>query len=138
MADLVVVPADVELKASAEGLLEIRAAGEDLERGDVAYLKTGNEFWKADADNTSVTASARGIVISPAATGNWAVVLVSGGKVDLGVALVVGTTYVVSDTPGGIKPIGDLGSGDYNTRLGVASATDQLDLSIEASGVQVP
>jgi len=64
------------------------------------------------------------------------VVLIRGGNMDLGATLTVGETYVVSSTSGGIAPIGDLVSSNYVSILGIATASDNLNLAINVSGIQ--
>jgi len=50
--------------------------------------------------------------------------------------LTVGETYVVSSTSGGIAPIGDLVATNYVSILGIATASDNLNLSINVSAIQ--
>ena len=53
-----------------------------------------------------------------------------------GAILTKGETYCVSDAAGGICPIGDVGSGEWVTILGVASDTSTLDVDIKATRIQ--
>jgi hypothetical protein len=62
-----------------------------------------------------------------------------GGNIILvGTTMTVADTYLVSPTAGGIMPNADKATGDYVTRLGVAASATQLNLSIEATAIQVP
>lgn len=90
---------------------------------------------KAARANATGTASVVGISLNGGANGqpgNYQ----SSGQINLGATLAVGETYCVSDAVAGqIVPIGDLGSGDYVTILGVAISTSLLQLDIHNSGV---
>ena len=135
MADLSQTAANVGLTNDAGSQIDAsKVYGEAVTQGNAVYLKTSdNKYWKADAD-AAATASADGIALTPGAADEYGVVCTE-GYVDLGATLTVGETYVVSTTAGGIAPIADLGSGDYTTILGVATAADTLELNIYVSGV---
>ena len=65
--------------------------------------------------------------------------MATGGAIILvDTTMVVGTSYLVSPTAGGIMPDADRATGSYVTKLGTASTTTQLDLSIVATAVAVP
>jgi hypothetical protein len=76
--------------------------------------------------------------MTPGVTDGYGLVAVGGSIILVGTTMTVGETYLVSDTAGGIMPNADRSTGDYVTRLGTASTATQLDLSIQATGVQVP
>jgi hypothetical protein len=58
------------------------------------------------------------------------------GQVTIGATLVPGTDYYLSDTPGGICPIADVGVGEYVCRVGVALSATVLDLDYSIPAVQ--
>ncbi len=90
---------------------------------------------KAARANAAATAVCVGIALNGGANGQPGDYQ-SSGQVNLGATLAVGETYCVSDAVAGqIVPIGDLGSGDYVTILGVAISTSLLQLDIHVSGV---
>jgi hypothetical protein len=92
----------------------------------------------ADADASEALAEAEGVAITPGVDGGFGIVAFGGSIVLVGTTMSVGTTYYVSPTAGGIMPAADLASGDFVTRLGTAASATQLDLSIEATGIEVP
>ena len=98
---------------------------------------SGTSYLLADANASSALAAAEGIAITPGVSGGYGLIATGGAIILVGTTMVVGTTYIVSDTAGGIMPDADRSTGDYVTRLGTASTTTQLDLSILATGVQV-
>ena len=135
-ADLVVVPADVAVK-TATAKIQMVQVGEAVSQGQPAYfLDTDSKYYRA-LNDTQAHATVAGIFLTPADADGYAVLMRS-GAIDLGVTLSVGVTYVLSANAGGIAPESDLVSDDYITHLGVASATDQLNISINNSLVQVP
>lgn len=60
------------------------------------------------------------------------------GEINLGATLVVGQTYVLDTTNGGICPITDLGAGETVVIIGTAVSAAMLKLAINNSGVAVP
>ena len=132
MADVTVTA----LNVAPAGQCSIRVVqlGETVTHGQVLYQKTTDrKYWLADAD-ASDTALAQGIALHGGAANDYVVMAVA-GPVDVGGTLTVGTTYVVSTTAGGIAPLADLGSGDFVTILGTASAAGVLPLSIERTEI---
>lgn len=111
-------------------------AGEALTQGQPVYLN--GSYYKCDADAGQPNAVAKGIVLTPGATGETVVIAPTGTTIDVGATLTVGETYVVSATAGAIAPIGDLTTGDYVTILGVAKAAGKLVLDINATGTPKP
>lgn len=86
---------------------------------------------KACRANVSGTANCDGILLCGGSSGQPITYVESPGVVNLGATLAVGETYCVSDAAAGaIVPIGDLGSADYVTILGVATSTSLLKLDI--------
>jgi hypothetical protein len=136
MADLTITPANVGL-AETGVYVQVVQVGEGVTQGQTGYKNNEDKYLLADADDTESTAAAKCIFLTAASTDGYAVAAFS-GPVDVGATLTVGEQYYVSDTAGGIKPAADLATGDYVTLLGIAIATDTLQLDISASGVQVP
>ena len=136
MADISVTAANVGLAENGVGTRQVQV-GETVTQGEPLYLKTSdNKYWLADAD-AAASAVVAGIALTPAAADGY-VVMATSGAVDVGGTLTVGETYIVSATACGIAPIGDLASGDYLSILGVATATDTLDINLYISGVAKP
>jgi hypothetical protein len=101
-------------------------------------VKSSEKYVAADANASAALAAAEGIAMTPGVTDGYGVVAFSGSVLLIGTTMTVGETYLVSDTAGGIMPNADRSSGDYVTRLGTAATTTQLNLAIQATGVQVP
>ena len=81
-------------------------AGEAITAGQAVYLDPTVKKW-LKADSNAATAA----------------------------ALVAGSTYFLSETPGGIQPAADLGTGEDVCMLGIARSSTVLALSIQAPGV---
>lgn len=136
MADITITAANVKVESGAVIAPAPVQVGEAVTQGKVGYLDSATgKYMLAQSDGTAAQAAAAGIFVTPAAT-NGSAVLAKSGPMDLGATLVVGTTYVVSQTAGGIAPIADVASGDFVTILGVAVAADQLTLNIVTSGIE--
>lgn len=137
MADLTITAANVSpgtnaTKETANALAAITA-------GKVVYKDaTTGKFGLADSN--SATAGVRtpyGIALNDAAI-NQPLTVVTSGRVNIGAVVVIGESYYLSDTPGGICPEADLASGEYPSFIGFGTATTTIDVNIKASGVAVP
>lgn len=134
MADLTITAANV--LAGAGAAVSRSVAGATVTAGQAVYLDTADGKWKL-ADNNSATAAVRapgGIALNGASNGQPLSVLTS-GPITIGAALTAGVAYYLSDTPGGICPVADLGSGEYPTVIGIATSTTVLNVQINSSGV---
>lgn len=65
------------------------------------------------------------------------VVYCSTGDYNPGGTVVIGTVYVVDLTAGGIAPTADMLTGDFQTIIGVATTTSNINIDINVSGVAV-
>jgi hypothetical protein len=133
--------------ADLSGITAVRPTGSTQSRivqygGTVSVgqpvSESSSKFVAADANASSTLANARGIAMTPGVTDGYGVIAVSGSIILVGTTMTVGETYLVSDTAGAIMPNADRSTGDYVTRLGTASTATQLDLAIQATGIQVP
>lgn len=134
MADLVITAANV--LAGADAQIVYSRAGEALAQGKQVYFDATVKKWKL-ADANSATAEARaatGTVLNAAAL-DQPVAIAKGGQVTIGATLTPGTDYYLSDTPGGICPIADVGTGEYVCRVGMAISASVLQLDYFYSGV---
>jgi hypothetical protein len=134
MADLTITAASVVQGVNA--VTSRGSFGETVTAGQAVYLDaTPNKWMKADSN--SATAAARragGIALNGGALNQPATVQ-TGGKITIGATLTAGTAYYLSDTPGGICPLADVGSGEYVCLLGLAESTSLLDLDIQFPNV---
>jgi hypothetical protein len=137
MADLVITPANVV--AGANAVVKHGKAGAAVTAGQVIYRDPATKkLLLADAD--SVTAAARvpaGIALHAAAL-DQPLAFIEEGDINLGATLVVGATYYLSGTAGGIAPAADVSTGEFVTVLGVASAANNLKMKMIVSGAAVP
>lgn len=134
MTDVSITAANVIAGADAD--IERGTAGATVTAGQTVYLDSADRQYKpADSDSaTAAVRGVRGIALNGASDGQPLSVQ-KGGDITIGGTLVAGETYVLSDTPGGIMPIGDLEAGDYPTIIGIAKSTSVLTVNITASGV---
>lgn len=137
MADLTITAGSV---AMVSGTTEVMTAGATITAGQAIYkdASDSNKAKLADANDTAAKAAAYGIALNGASSGQPVSVLRT-GVVNMGATLTVGEIYVVSDTAGGVAPEADLvNTNNFVTILGVGLTAANLDLKINASGVQVP
>ena len=111
-------------------------AGEAITAGKWVYLDSATGKYML-ADSNSATAAARtpdGVALN-GASNNQPLTIASKGPVTIGGTLTAGVAYYLSDTPGGMCPVADVGSGEYSCILGIATSASVLDIDIQASGV---
>lgn len=135
MVDITITAANV-VQATAAKTIE-GTAGETITAGETLYLDTSVAKYKLADNDAATTDLVAGIALHSSVVNQPIVVQTSGG-IDLGATLTIGETYVLSTTAGGIAPIADLGSTEYVTILGVATAADNLLLAINNTGIQRP
>ncbi|WP_291854881.1 hypothetical protein [Bradyrhizobium sp.] len=137
MVDIVVTPANVVGGADAERIQGV--AGATVLAGQVVYRDSVTRRFLL-ADNNSATPDVRnpiGIALHGASNGQPLAVQ-TGGDLNVGATLVVGETYYLSDTPGGICPEADLVTGEFVSVLGVATTASNLKMRMLVSGAAVP
>lgn len=134
MADLTITPANV-VSGSGARMAPEAVAGETITAGKAVYKSSTTHKWML-ADSNSATAEARvpdGIALNGAAL-NQPLAVQASGPITIGATLTAGTDYWTSDTPGGLCPRADIGSGEYATLVGVATSTSVLNIDIQATG----
>lgn len=132
MADLTITAASVLADAAANTRQGV--AGAALTAGQVVYLDSATGSYKlADSNGAAALRSPVGIALNGAAPGQPVLIALS-GPVTIGATMTAGVAYYLSDTPGGICPVADVGSGEYSTILGIATSTTVLNLKIQESG----
>lgn len=134
MADLSITAANVVAGANAS--VEPGVAGEAIAAGKAVYLSSTSKKWML-ADSNSATAEARkaiGVALNGAAL-NQPVDIQKAGDITIGASLTPGTAYFLSDTPGGICPLADVGAGEYVCLLGLAKSATVLALAIQFPNV---
>jgi hypothetical protein len=132
MADLVITAANVVADASAR--VSHGTAGVAVTAGQTVYLDPATSTYKlADSNGAAEVRVPDGVALHAAAAGQ-PLAVAEKGPVTIGAALTAGVAYYQSDTPGGICPVADVGSGEYSTIVGIATSASVLKIGIQASG----
>jgi predicted RecA/RadA family phage recombinase len=132
MVDITVTAASVTPQPGAqfgEGI-----AGETIAQGKVVALNDSKQVVLADSN--SATASIRaavGIAVNGASLGQ-PIKYQKAGDINIGATVVVGTTYALSETPGGIQPTADVGAGEYVSVIGTAITTSRIRMALNVTG----
>jgi hypothetical protein len=136
MTDIVIAAALVVAGADSSAVSGV--AGEAIAAGKAVYQSSATKKWML-ADSNSVTAEARqakGIALNGASL-NQPIAIHKGGDITIGGTLVAGQAVYLSDTPGGLCPLADVGSGEYLCLIGLAKSTTVLDVDIQFPGVSL-
>ncbi len=134
MADLTITAASV--LAGSGAVTENGTLGATVTAGQVVYKDTADGRFKlADSNGTSaLIRTPYGIALNGGASGQSVKVL-RAGPITIGASVTAGTDYWLSDTPGGICPRADLGSGEYPSLIGLATSTTVIQVDLQSSGV---
>lgn len=135
MTDISITAANVV--AGSDATKESGIAGETITAGQAVYKSsTTGKYMKADSNSgTAEARTARGIALNGAAV-NQPLVILRAGEITIGATLdPEAPAYYLSDTPGGICPVADVGNGEYFCLIGMAKSTSVLAVNIQASGV---
>lgn len=134
MVDLVITATAV-LKGS-NAVTKEGTAGATIQAGQAVY-KSSTTNTILLADSNSATAEARtadGIALNGGATGQ-PIEYQTSGDLTMNAVLTANTAYFLSDSPGGICPIADVGAGEYLQLLGIAKSTTVLMVLLATTGV---
>ncbi|UCI23684.1 hypothetical protein [Mesorhizobium sp. B2-8-5] len=134
MADLVITAASVV--AGANAATETGAAGEAITAGQAVYRSsTTKKLMKADSNGASAEIRTPiGIALNGGAL-DQPIKFQKSGDITIGAALTPGVAYYLSDTPGGICPVADVGTGEYVCLIGLATSASVLALDVRYTGV---
>ena len=111
--------------------------GATIAAGQPVYLDSTDNKWKlADSNDTAAKASVVGIAVTPGVDNGYGIIAGIGSVILVGTTMVVGQIYFVGQTAGSIVPSGDITTGDYVSKIGIALSATELLLGIEVSGVQ--
>jgi hypothetical protein len=134
MADLSITAANVLPGSAAQVSHDV--AGAAVTAGQTVYLDPADSRMKLADSNAAaaVARSPKGIALHAAAAGQPLAVL-RGGPITIGATLTPGVAYYLSDTPGGICPVADVGAGEYATIIGMAVSATVLNVEFQESGV---
>lgn len=127
------------VRPTANTTVEKVVYGATITVGQSLYrVAADGEYSPSDANLSAAAATAVGIAITPGIDAGYGLIAKAGAIILVGTTMVVGTNYYAGPTAGEIIPEGDLATGSYVTRLGTASTSTQLELSIVATGVVRP
>jgi hypothetical protein len=136
MVDLTITPASVLRGSNAR--TEVGTAGATITAGQAVYKADATGLYQL-ADSNSATAEVRqptGIALHSAAV-NQPLMIAKSGDVTIGATMTAGVAYYLSDTPGGICPVADIGAGEYVCLMGIAKSTTVLTVGIQYPGVSL-
>lgn len=133
-ADLTVTAASV--LAGSNAVTEHGTAGATITAGQLVYRDSSTgKYLKADSNGASAEIrTPRGVALNGASDGQ-PLAIARSGDVTAGATMTAGVAYYLSDTPGGICPLADVGTGEYVVLLGLAKSTTVLAVDIQYSGV---
>jgi hypothetical protein len=133
MADISITAASVVAGSGATAVTG--TLGETVTAGQAVCKNSSNVWVKADANSaTALLRQATGIALNGGAVSQPVRVLTA-GPITIGATLTAGLAYYLSDTPGGICPVADIGSGEYVCLLGLATSTSVLNVDIQFPNV---
>ncbi len=133
MADLSITAANVV--AGSDAVRESGTAGATITAGQAVYLDTTDMKYKlADSNGAAALRVPNGIALNGASNGQPLSVQ-KGGDITIGGTMTAGIPYFLSDTPGGLCPLPDIGTGEYSCIVGIAKSTSVLAVNIQPSGV---
>lgn len=134
MADL--SPTAANVVAASDAITEAGSLGATVVPGDALYKDSSDGLWKlADNDGaSSLIRTPTGLALNGGGSGQPVKVLKS-GNITLGSILTAGVSYYLSNTPGKLCPIADVGAGEYACFIGIATSTSILKVNITPSGV---
>jgi hypothetical protein len=133
MADISITAANVV--AGSDAVRESGTAGATVTAGQLVYLDTSDMKYKlADSNGAAALRVPNGVALNGASNGQPLSVQ-KGGDITIGGTLTAGIPYFLSDTPGGLCPLPDIGTGEYSCIVGIAKSTSVLSVNIQPSGV---
>ncbi|WP_421912735.1 hypothetical protein [Mesorhizobium sp.] len=134
MADLSITATLVV--AGANAVTDQASAGEVIAAGKQVYLSSTTKKLML-ADSNSATPEARkaiGTALNGGAL-DQPIKYQKAGDITIGATLTPGVAYYLSDTPGGICPFADVGTGEYVGLIGLAKSATVLSLNYQFTGV---
>jgi hypothetical protein len=133
MADIVITATSVVAGANAQ--TDSGTCGETLTAGQAIYKDSATKKWlRADSNGAVEARQAKGIALNGGAI-NQPVKVQTGGDITIGATITAGVALYLSDTPGGICPVADVGSGEYVCLMGVAKTTTVFTIGIQFPNV---
>lgn len=136
MVDLVITAANVQRGTNA--VTTTGTAGAAVTAGQCVYFdKITKRYLLADSNSATVAARRATAIALHAASAGQPLTVQTSGDLTLGATMVAGTSYYLSDTPGGICPVADVGTGEWVNVIGVAKSTTAIQLTFAYPGVSL-
>ncbi|MEJ7933491.1 hypothetical protein WG907_04365 [Sphingobium sp. AN558] len=134
MADLSITAANVIAGTGASGTNGL--AGAAITAGQAVYLDKVTQKYLLSDSNSGVAAARAvdGLALHAAAL-NQPLAVHTKGPIAIGATLAPGVAYYLSDTPGGICPVADVGTGENSILIGIATSASVLKVNVQNSGV---
>jgi hypothetical protein len=134
MTDISITAANVVAGATAKKAFGL--AGATITAGQWVYLDSVNtgKWQLADSNGAAALRRPDGVALNSASV-NQPISVATAGPVTIGGTLTAGVAYYMSDTPGGMCPVADVGTGEYACILGIATSATVIDIGIHYSGV---
>ena len=134
MVDITITPASVVKGTNAR--TENSTAGATIAAGKTVVKDPATKkMVLADSNHATVELRTPDGIALHAAEPNQPLQFLIAGDITIGATLTAGTAYYASDTPGGICPVADVGSGEKVSLIGLASSTSVLRVDIQSPGV---
>lgn len=109
-------------------------SGATITAGKVVYKEAATGKYKlADSNGVGEIKTAAGIALNAASDGQ-PISIITAGDMTMNAALVGGSVYYLSETPGGIEIVADVAAADV-VIIGVAKSTTVLTVGIRIPGV---
>jgi hypothetical protein len=135
MVDITITPANVVVSGTGQNRTS-GTAGATILAGQAVYLDpTVKKFLLADSNSATVAARTPTGIALHGASLNQPLAVMTSGDITIGATLTVNTPYFLSDTPGGICPIADIGVGEFCCQVGLSKSTTVMTIMIKATGV---
>lgn len=134
MVDISITPANV--KPGTNSTQKRGIAGATILAGQLVVLDPSTKKYVL-ADTNHATPELRepdGIALHGASL-DQPIAIHTAGDITIGATLIAGTDYWGSDTPGGICPRADVGSGEKVVQVGIAKSTSLLAVALQKPGV---
>jgi hypothetical protein len=132
--DLAVTAANVKAGLGARTASGI--AGEAVTAGQLCYkAAVSHKYMKADSNSATAEARNPTCIFLNNAGADQPITVLTGGLITIGGAVTANTAYYASDTPGGLCPLADVGTGEYLTLVGLAVSATQIRVNFQSTGV---
>lgn len=136
MADLSITAANVVAGAGATVVRGM--AGATITAGQALYLDPADNKWKLSDSNgaSALIRTPTGIALN-SASNNQPIAVLTDGPITIGATVTLGTAYYMSDTPGGICPVADVGAGEQPTVIGIATSASVINVKFNTAGATI-